>query len=227
MANLLEGYMLFRKMNAKHFRWFFIALAVGWWFCLNNSSQPTIGISQEIHNGEYRIAAGSAPWALWFAGLILALYACLMLARPAEFGQGVVSRWRRVAAFFVDFFLALAIIAPVAGLIPLVAEWHRTAIFAWDFERTTYAPGDALVSGLTFVLAIPVLLLYIALPLVRGRPTPGACALGYQIVSDGGARITPLVALKRTVCGVTFLGDRKSHVVKIDRWFHTHAVKLK
>lgn len=214
-------------MNAKHFRWIFLALATAWYFYPDKTHQ-TIGIAEEIHNGEYyRIGAGTAPWALWFAGLISVLYVCLMISKPATPGQGFLGWWRRIAAFFVDFFLAMGIVSPVVGLIPVVAEWKRTGIFAWSFERTASAPEDTLVLALTMILGVSALLIYFALPLVRGRPTPGACALGYQIVGDGGARVTPLVALKRIVLGITFLGDRKRNVARIDSWFGTHAVKLK
>ncbi|MGB6742910.1 MAG: RDD family protein, partial [Terracidiphilus sp.] len=134
---------------------------------------------------------------------------------------------RRLGAFCVDFLLVLACISPVLGLIPILAEWRRTGVFAWSFVRASPAPGDSLLSVLTILLAIPALLVYFVCPLMRSRPSPGSCVLGYQIIGDGGTRITPLVALKRTVLGFTFLGDRKAQVVRIDRWFGTHAVKLK
>ena len=77
-----------------------------------------------------------------------------------------------------------------------------------------------------FTLAIPALVFYYGWPLVRRRPSPGACIMGYQIVADEGVTLTPGAALKRTLFGFTFLGDRKKSTFRVDESFGTHAVKL-
>lgn len=123
--------------------------------------------------------------------------------------------------------LVMAVAGPIVGLIPMFSEWRRTHVFAWTFQRSTWAPGDELLIAAVFVLTVPIIVSYFAWPVFRGRPTPGSCIMGYQIVYDGENKITALAALKRTLAGVTFLGDRRRSIARIDQWFGTRAVKLK
>ena len=187
-----------------------------------------LGFSWEWSSTDgYSIAGGSAPWALEASALFLFVYLLLMFAPQAEPGGQIVGWWRRFAAFWLDFIFAMAILAPIVGLIPVYMEWKRTGVFAWMFERDTPAPGDTLTSALSGFLMTLIFLFYFVIPLIRARPSPGACAMGYQIVGDGGLSVGLTTALKRTVAGFTFLGDRKRSVAKIDGWFRTHPVKFK
>jgi hypothetical protein len=220
--------MLGLKMNVKHYRWVIVPLIVVWWAIFDSQPGPlTIGMTQEFEDGKYRIAGGSAPWALACSVVLVSVYILLMLAPVAESRQGFSGWWRRFTAFWLDFLFGIAAVAPVIGLVPILIEWKRTGVFAWTFERVTPAAGDDLVSAITFVLMVPAILFYFACPIVRSRPSPGACVMGYQIVGDGGVKIIWLTALKRTLLGFTFLGDRKRAVPRIDSWFGTHVVRLK
>jgi len=222
------GCMLEYEMRAKHFRWLFLPLLAALVVVMLSRDAPyTIGLSGEFSQDKYRIAGGTAPWALTFAILIISLFFSLMCARPAEY-EPMPSGWlRRTIAFWIDFVLAVTAVGAVLGTLPMVVEWRRTGVFVWNFERTTPAPGDALLSVFLFVLAVPALVFYYALPLVRGRPSPGACVMGYQIVADEGVALTWDLAIKRTLWGWTsFLGDRKRTKLRIDESYKTHAVKL-
>jgi len=224
-------------MNVKHFRWLFLPLLVALLVTMFSVDTPfTIGLSGEFSiiglsggcsQDKYRIAGGTAPWALAFSVIVIGLYFLLMCAPPAEHGQKFSSWWRRLAAFWLDFFLAVAAVAPILGLIPTFTEWRRTGVFVWNFERATFAPGDGLLFAVLFALAIPAFAFYFSWPLLRRRPSPGTCIMGYQIVADEGAALTLGAALKRTLLGVTFLGDRYRTKFRVDAWFGTHAVKLK
>lgn len=77
-----------------------------------------------------------------------------------------------------------------------------------------------------FAIAIPALALYYTWPLMRGRPSPGACIMGYQIVADNGSTLTLGAALKRTVWSFSFLRDWREKSLRIDEETETHAVEL-
>jgi len=221
--------MLECEMNAKHFRWLFLALLMALLVAIFSADTPfTIGLSGEFSHDKYQIAGGTAPWALAFAVLIIILFFLLMNTPPAKHEPLSSGWWRRTIAFWIDFVLVITAASAVLGILPMVVEWRRTGVFVWNFERTTAAPGDDLLFFLLFVLAVPVLALYYAWPLVRRRPSPGACVMGYQIVANEGATMTWDVAIKRTLWGWTaFLGDRKKAKLRIDESYNTHAVKLK
>jgi hypothetical protein len=214
-------------MNAKHFRWVFLPLLAGVMLVMSSLDAPTtIGLSGESSGDRYRIAGGTAPWALFFAALAIALYLLLMYSSPAHHGRTILGWWQRLAAFWLDFFLAMMTVSPILGLLPVLAEWRRTGVFAWSFERTSPAPGDGLVFAVMFAIAIPALALYYTWPLVRGRPTPGACIMGYQIVGNNGPTLTLGAALRRTLWGFTFLRDWREKSLRIDEISETHAVGL-
>jgi uncharacterized RDD family membrane protein YckC len=188
----------------------------------------TIGLSGEFSQDKYRIGGGTAPWALAFAALIIVLFFLLMYAPPAKHEMFPAGWWQRMIAFWIDFILAVTAVSAIFGTLPMFAEWRRTGVFAWNFVRTTPASGDGLLFVLLVFLAFPTLVLYYAWPLVRRRPSPGACVMGYQIVADEGATLTWSVAIKRTLLGwSTFLGDRKRAELRVDESYGTHAVKLK
>jgi uncharacterized membrane protein YhdT len=219
--------MMNRRMNAKHYRWVIVLLLVGAWFFDGRYAPFNLGCEEQISDGRYHLACGSAPWALWQSALFAGFYLLLIYSPPAAPGQGFFGWWRRMAAFWLDFVYSTAIVAPLVGLIYIFEEWRRTGVFAWAFERTAPAPGDGLTDAAAYALLIPATLLYFAFPLIRKRPSPGSCVMGYQIVGDSGSRISLKTALKRVVLGFTFMADRKRQIPQIDRWCGTHAVKLK
>ena len=87
------------------------------------------------------------------------------------------------------------------------------------------------------LLMFATVIVYFAWPLVLGKPSPGACIAGYQVVPDEGIVMTPLLALGRTALGfVSVAGffvapfiarDRKAGKYWLDTVFRTHAIKLK
>jgi uncharacterized RDD family membrane protein YckC len=225
---LRKAFILVGNMNAKHYRWVILPM-VGGFIALPDilPSGLVLGLHQTQSDGTYHIEGGSAPWALDMAALSLAVYFLLMFAPAAELGQAFFGWWRRTLAFCIDMVFAVAMLSPVAGLIPVLMEWKRTGVFAWTFARSAPAAGDYLMSAALFILMASLLVLYFAFPLIRNRPSPGSCAMGYQIVQDDGGSIPLKVAVYRTLAGIAFLGDRWRQGARIDGWFGTHAVKLK
>lgn len=104
-----------------------------------SSESITLGVSSEWSNGAYRFSGGTEPWALAFSVLVAGVYFLLMNAEPSVGVRPLHSVFRRFVAFWFDFVLAMSILAPIAGVVPIVVEWRRTGAFAWTFERKTPA----------------------------------------------------------------------------------------
>jgi len=193
----------------------------------------TLGLSLESSSdGAYSLSAGTEPWALCFSTVIIALYLLLLYAEPARVEQPFTSLFRRYLAFWIDFFIALSAAAPIIGILPMVIEWRRTRLFQWSFERTFAAPSDGWMSSATMLLCAGVLVLYYAAPLVRRRPSPGSCILGYQLVADSEPTITAGIAVLRTlvgfiaVCLAPFTAWQHKEKFWLDKLFGTRAIRL-
>ncbi len=196
----------------------------------------SLGISAEWSANGYRIAGGTAPWALAFSLAIAFLYVWLMYAPSRVSTTPMTGLFRRYLAFWVDFILALIATAPILGLIPMFTEWNRTGVFAWNFERTVPQAGDKIVIAITSTLGAIAILAFYAFPLLRNRPTPGSSVAGYQITAASGRPLTLRRAVLRTLLGFVavaafFLApvldrNRQRGQFWLDKVFETQAVKL-
>lgn len=223
-------------MRTKDLRWLFIAAVVPLLVVGFVGEPASLGVSAGWTNGRYSFGGGTAPWALAFALLVLGLYTLLMSTPPSALGQPLPGVFRRFVAFWLDFILAIMTVAPILGILPALTEWRRTGIFEWNFERTTPAPGDGVVATIGITLGFAALVFYYALPLVRCRPSPGACIVGYQIVPDEGTIMSPRTAVLRTLLGFVAVAsaylapfvdrDRKNGKFWLDKIFGTRAVRL-
>ena len=200
------------------------------------SSEPaTFGLSQTWTNGQYRFSGGTSPLLLLLSVWFLTLYVLLNRGKPVLVGRPLPGIIRRFVAFLLDFVVAMLIFTPVLGIVPTVVEWRRTRVFQWHFERTFLAPADSLlVNSLMGAIAI-LLFLYFLLPLVRRRPSPGTCILGYQVIADEGGAIKFDTAILRMFLGFIALlvwpisaslgRDRQNGKYWVDRVFKTRAVR--
>jgi uncharacterized RDD family membrane protein YckC len=110
-------------------------------------------------------------------------------------------------------------------------------VFQWNFQRATHAPGDGWLTFTGIALCVAALVFYYAFPLTRCRPSPGACILGYQIVSDEGVTINARTAILRTLLGFVatcaaylaafVVRDRKKGKFWLDAVFGTRALLLR
>jgi uncharacterized RDD family membrane protein YckC len=171
-----------------------------------------------------------------YSVVIVALYVWLMYAHSDTSEKTVPGLIRRWLAFWMDFVLGIMAIAPILGLIPMCAEWNRTGVFAWNFERMTPQTGDKLDIAVTTLIGMVAILAFYAFPLYRNRPSPGSCIAGYQVTVVGGTPLTLRRSLLRTLLGFVaaatpylapFLNrNRQRGQFWLDRVFGTHAVKL-
>ena len=222
------------RMTVKHFRWLFVLVIAVFVIAFCVTSTTILGVSSESSSdGGYNLSAGTEPWAICVATLIIALYILLLYAEPARVDQPFTSLFRRYLAFWIDFFIAMSATAPIVGILPAVIEWRRTGLFQWSFERTFPAPNDEFMSTATLLLATGIVVLYYAAPLVRRKPSPGSCILGYQLVPDPERTITIGMAVLRTllgfvaVCLAPFTARRHGKgKFWLDKLFGTRAVRL-
>jgi len=222
-------------MNAKHFRWLFLPIVVLPMF-LDDSKPVIIGVSQSWSSGQYHFGGGTDPKAIAYSLGIIVLYFLFLNVSSSNLGNPMTGLFRRFVAFWLDFVLCMLAIAPLMGIVPTVVEWRRTGAFTWNFEREAPAPSDGWVIGLLLVLGFVSMIFYFALPLVRRRPSPGACIMGYQIVSDDGEPLSVQSAMIRTLFGFRAVGPLYSVLFKprhndngkfwLDERFGTHAAKL-
>ncbi len=164
---------------------------------------------------------------------LLALDVC----PPANLGEPLPGVFRRFVTFWLDFILAMILITPIVGIFPALTEWKRTGTFQWHFERTLHAPGDGWLVAAGAILLIPGLVFYFAFPLIRRRPSPGACITGYQVVPDDGITMTVRTAILRTLLGfiaacaaylAPFIArNRKKGKFWLDTVFGTRALRFR
>jgi uncharacterized RDD family membrane protein YckC len=225
-------------MKVSEMRWLFVGLLtvlfiLGFVVSMEDESR-TIGVSASLTNGHYRFAGGTDPRALVMAAAVIGLYLLLMNAVPAELGKPLPGLFRRYVAFWLDFILAMTGISPIVGLIPMTAEWRRTGVFEWTVERGSPAPGYWLMTTVSVLLVFVVLLFYYACPLMLRRPSPGACILKYQVISENGATLSLGNAAVRALVGfiavasfpiALFIGrNQKKGQFWVDKIFSTQAV---
>lgn len=226
--------VFFSAMKVRHVRWLlFTVLPI--LLVLDFVTSPrVVGMSEQWSNDQYRFAGGTAPLGLAIGALVFGLYLLLMYADPAELGPPFSGVFRRFVAFWMDFIVAMTVMAPVLGVIVALIEWRRTGVFQWAFERETQAPDDRILAPAGTALVAVAVVFYYALPLLRRRPSPGACIAGYQVIPDDGVTMTLRTALLRTLLGfialcVAYLApfiqrDSKNGKFWLDKVFGTRAV---
>jgi uncharacterized RDD family membrane protein YckC len=223
-------------IKVKNLRSPFIAL-LAFIICAMALNPPTtIGLAVKTSSGKYSFAAGTQPWPLSLAVLIILAYLVLMYAEPSANRTPLPGLFRRFAAFWLDFLIAMMTASPIVGLLPAVVEWRRTGVFGWAVERNTPAAWDSLLTWVTFSLELVTLLLYFSVPLLRRRPSPGTCILGYQVVPEEGTSLNLARAISRTLAGFVavcaafaapFGGrEKKKGQFWLDKVFNTQAVRL-
>jgi len=221
---------------AKHFRWLFIGLLLLLLFAGIVAGPTRIGLWAQWSNDHYSFGGGTQPWALAFSALVISLYLLLMYAAPSGVGTSLPGVVPRFVAFWLDFVFAMMAVTPIFGMALTLTEWRRTGVFEWVFERSNAGPGDGVLITAQVLVCSAALVFYYAFPLMRRRPSPGTCIVGYQVVAEDGITLTVRAALLRTLLGffalcVAYLApfierDSKNGKFWLDKVFGTRAVKL-
>ena len=138
------------------------------------------------------VAAGTTPVALLSS--LLGIVLVFVVMRPElRVGDFQISPlWRRYAAFMIDFWLSLFILANVTTMIPLLLEAERTGSFHWRFERDYSIPSDWTM-GVLILICIAAIAAYFVVPSANRRQTVGFWILRIaRVSSDGSVLSLPL-----------------------------------
>ena len=226
-------------MSLELFRWVlagvFVLEIIGSFFLPNGAG--SLGVSSEWANEGYRFAAGSSVWALSVAAVNVILYLALMkMTVAASAGLAMTGLFKRWLAFWIDFVWVMASVAPLAGLLAVLLEAKHTNHFVWAFERTTRSGTDIPIAIVAGLINVAALVFYFALPVMWGRPSPGACLLGYQVLPNEPGAVTLGKAVQRelygfvAVCGAPlapFVSGGRLVNSWLDEKFGVRAVTLK
>jgi len=223
-------------MKLTTLRWMLTGFLVFWVVLMQMypSDPVPVGFSVEWANGAYRAAGGTDARLLLIALVLFLGYWSLLAADPPRTGKCVGGIFRRLIAFWIDLFLAVFTVSPIVGIVPTLSEWSQTGVFQWTFERAIFAKRDAVEALILIPVVFAAVIIYFAVPLLRSRPTLGACIMGYQIITDEEVDIDFSAAVLRTILGLVaacawfitpFVSrDRKRGKIWLDKIFRTRAV---
>ncbi len=224
-------------MKAAFLRWFLLGYFMLLIFALTIGSSDTIGISANWEKGNYSFEAGAPPWSLAFGIGIAGLYIALFLSEVHATSRNMPHLLRRWVAGLIDWVLAFIAPTPILGLAAVLIEYRRTGVFDWVIDRQEAQPTDwVLALAGVLVLMFVIMPAYFAGCWSFGKPTPGACILGYRVVADEGSGLTFWRATLRALLGAMALlawpcwilayavrRDRAKGKFWLDAIFRTHA----
>jgi len=146
------------------------------------SGSKSVGFEVHSANEKTLVRGGSDPIALlWTAALIP--FVVYVVRRELRAERLKFASWtRRLAAFLLDFYIAMFCTAPIVALIPLTIEAIRTGKFAWFFERKYTVPSDWYVGVPLVLFTMAVVAAYFAVPIARRTQTVGCFLLGLKVI---------------------------------------------
>lgn len=120
------------------------------------------------------------------SGLVVAIVlAGFILLFPRKRGtvitEQTVGLLRRLAAFYLDFFLFMLVLAPLLATPALLIEASATGEFEWEFVRDFSRPSDGWVLTPVFLFAFYLLYSYFYWHAAKQRQTIGKYLLGYSL----------------------------------------------
>ena len=161
-------------------------------------SGGSVGVSSQCLNNNCWINASTSLYGI-VSGLVLAVFILLFPRKKfTESSNGVVGIWRRFGAFFLDFFVVLAIITPIATLPILVAESAYTGSFEWSFTRDFSRDSDNYYLITPIFVTFALLFLYFYQYTKNMQQTLGQYVLNYKVVPVAESEKNPEFA-KRVI----------------------------
>lgn len=120
------------------------------------------------------------------SGLVLAVVlGGVILLFPRKRGAVIpeqsVGLLRRLAAFYLDFFLFMLVLTPLLAIPALLIEASATGEFKWEFVRDFSRPSDVWVLTPVVLFAFYLLYSYFYWHAVKRRQTIGKYLLGYSL----------------------------------------------
>jgi hypothetical protein len=223
-------------MKAASLRWFLLAYFVLLIAAAQIRSNEMGGSGPTWLDGNYGFEAGAPPWSLAFGIIGVGLFIVLISSSVDESAKPMPHLFRRWIAGWIDWILAFVAPTPFAGLAFVWIEYRRTGVFKWIIQSQD--PSNLQMDMIVLFILFSMVL-YFAVPWWLGKPTPGACILGYRICPNDGSRFTFRNAIFRVLLGsVALLGwpswilsyflkrDKSRGKFWLDAVFKTHAQRL-
>lgn len=144
------------------------------------------GFQANCVNDHCYVVAATSQVGLIASAVLAAFLILYPQLRPEVEHTEPVKLWKRGVAFYIDFFVALSIAAPIATLPLLLEEGKITGTFQWHFERDFARPTDAALAIPAILGMFVVLFLYFYLHLQLKRQTIGQYLMGFRVEPEPG-----------------------------------------
>jgi hypothetical protein len=185
------------KINFRVLLIFVLVLSFSFYFF---TDMGMMGYQLESDSVKTVVGGSANPYGL-FWGMVFILVYGLLQNRNIQFKtSGISSRRRRIAAFLIDgYFVSIPLVAMISFSAVAIEAW-RTGKFEWWFVRDHTVVSDWIFLPM-FLLAMALMLLYFAMPLIKGKPnTVGYYLLGLAVADDQGVikRYPAFFAMKRS-----------------------------
>lgn len=161
------------------------------------------GMSAECVGGQCIYAASTSVSAILmsaFWGLVLFTNREL----PINDASHEAGFWRRLAAFFIDFWVLMAVFIPIFVMPVLLAEFAHTGDFQWNFIRDFSRTGDWPLRAFLALVHITAMVKCQAFFIRNSKPTLGQYILGIRIIPATDSS-PPIQATKRVLLSLVGL----------------------
>lgn len=136
------------------------------------------------------MTASTNPWAIVIFPIVFLLLLRWRKEHGAVLEHTHVGIIRRVAAFYIDLFVAMLAVAPVLAIPALIAEYQATGEWQWSFERDYTRNTDWLLAVSMASLFVWVIW-YFRWHFDRQKQTVGQHLMNFKLVPiHGGASFT-------------------------------------
>jgi uncharacterized RDD family membrane protein YckC len=178
--------------------YFVLVLSLGFLF---STDMGMMGYQLASGGGKTVVGGSANPVSLFWAVVFIMLYVVLLQSKDFRVDMsGIPSRRRRIAAFLIDgYFVSIPLVA-ISSFIAIELEARRTGQFKWWFVRDYGVDSDWILVLLIFLI-MALMLLYFAIPLIKGKSnTIGYYLMGLVVVDENGkAKKFPVsFAIKRS-----------------------------
>jgi len=220
-------------VRACSLRWFLLAYFALLLTATEARSRELAGLGPTWLDGNYGFEAGAPPWSLAIGLFGVGFLIALMSGSVEKTARPMPHLLRRWIAGWIDWILAFVVPTPFAGLAFVWIEYRRTGVFRWISQSQE---PSTLQLNLIVLFIFSFLVLYFAVPWWLGKPTPGACILGYRVTADEGSRLGFGRAIFRVLLGCVALFGWPSWILSyflkrdkargkfwLDAVFKTHA----
>ncbi len=137
-----------------------------------------------MQTSTYHIEASLHPIPLIVLPLLFIL---IMLWKKPDVDIDPKSRvgiFRRIAAFYIDFFTVMIGVMPFITLPSLVVEYFVTGTWQWRFERDYFRYSD-LLSLFFFLIGFYAIFYFFKWHFKNGKQTPGQRLFKFKLIQNG------------------------------------------